>query len=169
MGTMLRTDTKPLKMSLVYGPSSGFNLPMGASKTKGAQSGSFAKKDASGDGDYAGDTDAELVGWVNSPSETTGTTAGDTVYWCYNSPDARFLMPLRYDNATYTVNYAESLRGETTDLIVISNVQYANPTTSSEDTVVIYDGKPASSATANDSFVLVGLNSNKMYATGAAD
>ncbi len=164
----LRIDKKPLNTSWVYGGKSGFALPMAASEIISAQGGNFVKKDGSGYGTQAGDGDSNLAGWVDSGSMTTSSTAGDTILWCIDDVTARFLIPYRYDGSTYTATWAETLRGKRCDLIVVSDVQYANLTTSSEDVIIAYDGLPATSTSANDGFLLVGLANDKVNTGGVA-
>lgn len=164
----LRIDSKPQSCGWVYGGKSGFVLPMAASEIITANGGNFVKKDASGYGTQAGDGDGTLAGSVDSGSMTTSSTAGATKLWCIADTTARFIIPLRYDGSTYTQNWAETLRGKTCDLIVVSNVQYANLTTSDDDTIIVYDGYPASSTTANDGFVLCSMVPSALNTGGVA-
>ena len=157
-----------LKAERIRGNSVGSPIGWGASEVVGAWSGKFVKKDASGRAEIAGDGDTQLIGWVESGAGTKSSTEGADTGVLYNSTEDVFRIPLAYDGSTYTVNYSGAILWETCDLVVVSNVQYANPTTSAEDTVVIVGGKAATSATANDGYLDVKLNPNKMHTAGVA-
>lgn len=129
----------------IGGGKAAFPLPMGASEKILAKGGRFVVNDDSGRGEVAGATAVDLMGWVEG-NETCSTTEGATVLNCIYSNDAKFRMPLAYDNSTYTVNYATSLIGECCDLLVLNSVQYANPTLSSYDPIVIIGGLAATTA-----------------------
>lgn len=160
---MNKNDLKAMK---IKGPGVGIPCSMGASEVITAWSGKFVKNDGSGRMEIAGDGNAELAGWVELPAQTCSSTEGATKGVLYNNPCDVFRLPLRYDNSTYDRNYSDALFGETCDLVVISNVQYANLSTSTEDVIIIVGGQAASSATANDGYVDVMLNPNKMFVTG---
>jgi hypothetical protein len=157
-----------LKAMRVRGNSVGSPVGMGASEVISAWSGKFVKNDGSGRAEIAGDGDTELMGWVELPAQTCSSTESGTKGILYNSFEDVFRIPIAYDDSTYTVNYSESLMGETCDLVVVSDVQMANLTTSAEDTIVIVGGKAATSTTVADGYVDVKLNPNKMFATGVA-
>jgi len=155
-----------LKYGWLRGGKSSYALPMGASEVIKAKSGRFVVNDGSGRGEIAGDGDTELMGFVEGSDQTCSSTEGNTVLNCIDDLTAVFRIPVKYDDSTYDRNYSSALVGETCDLITISDIQYANLSTSTEDTIIIVGGKACSSSTANDGYVDVRLNPNKMYATG---
>ena len=157
-----------LKAERIRGNSVGSSVGMGASEVINNWSGKFVKKDASGRAEIAGDGDTQLIGWVEIDAKTTSSTEGADTAILYNSTEDVFRIPLAYDGSTYTVNYSGAVLWETCDLVVISNVQKANLTTSAEDTIVIVGGKAATSTTSNDGYVDVKLNPNKMHTAGVA-
>ena len=164
-------NVNPLRAGIVRGEQPAFEMGCEASQVFAAWSGRFVKRGSNGYAQVAGDGDTELVGWMEADPGTVSSTAATayaTKYPVHSSLSEQFMLPLRYDNATYTQNYAETLIGKTCDLVIVSNVQYANLTTSTEDTIIIVGGKAASSATANDGYVIVKLNPVKMGATGVA-
>jgi len=134
-----------LKYGHIGGGHASFPLPMGASEIVVAKGGRFVVNDDSGRGEVAGATAVDLMGWVEG-NETCSATEGATVLNCIFDPSAKYRMPLAYDASSYTVNYASSLLGECCDFAVVNGVQYANPTLSSYDPIVIIGGKAGTSA-----------------------
>lgn len=161
-------NKKQLRAGRIRGMSVGHPASMGASEVIGTFSGKFCKKDASGRLEIAGDGDTQLIGWAELYAQTCSSTEGATKAKLYNCTGDVFRIPLAYDGSTYTVNYSGAVLYETCDLAVVSNVQKANLTTSAEDTLVIVGGKAATSATADDGYVDVQLNPNKMHTAGVA-
>ncbi len=166
------------KYGWIRGGKASFPLPMGASEVLRGKSGRFVKRDTSGRGEIAGDGHTQLIGYVEGGDETCSSSEGGTVKNCINDVGATFRIPFFYDGVTWTRNYSVALIGETCDLLVKNQIQYANITDSSEDTLVIVGGKAASAAVADgavadvvygDGYVDVMLNPNKMHAVGVAD
>lgn len=158
-----------LKYGWIGGGHASYPLPMGASEVIKTKSGRFVKSDASGRGEIAGDGHTQLLGFVEGGDQTCSSTEGATELNCIADVTAKFRIPLAYDGATYTVNYSSALKGESTDLVVVVNVQKANLTTHSEETIIIVGGKAASSATADDGYVDVMLNPTKMGVLGTGE
>ncbi len=150
-----------LKFGHISGGKAAYPLPMAASEVIKSQSGRFVKN-SSGYGAIAGDSDGELVGFVEGGDQTCGSSNGDTVLNCIFDPSAIFRLPLAYDGSTYTVNFSQAVVHGEYDLIVISNIQKVNLTTQTEGTVVVVGGKAATSTTSNDGYVDVRLNPETM-------
>jgi len=159
-----RIDSLPMKCGLIdprY--NSGFELGMTGSEVIYAQSGKFVICNiTTGFGEIAADTEAPLAGWIDLEAQTCHATNGVTKGLCIDDLNAKFILPLSYDNATWTQNWAESLTNETADLCVRTYVQMVNATTSSEDDIVMLTGKACTSTSSNDGFVIV-----KLYAARA--
>jgi len=149
-------------------PVGGVPIGMGASEVIKAKSGRFVKSDGSGRAEIAGDGDTELIGFVELAEQTCSSTEGGTKATLFSDLNMVIRIPLAYDGSTYTVNYSASLLNKTCDLADISNIQKANLTDSDEDTLVVVGGQAATSTTADDGYVDVMLNPNKMRATGVA-
>jgi hypothetical protein len=143
-------------------PVGGYTMGMGASEVISDKSGHFVKNDGSGRAEIAGDGHTDLLGWAELGAQTCSSTEGATLATIYRDCNCRFRIPLAYDNSTYTVNYSAALIGKSYDLIVISNVQHANLTTTSEKTITVVNGLAASSATADDGWVDVVLSPSKL-------
>lgn len=133
-----------IKYGHIGGGKASFPLRMGASEKILAKGGRFVVNDDSGRGEVAGATAVDLMGWVEG-NETCSSTEGATVLNCIYDNSAKFRMPVAY-SAICTVAYATSLIGECCDLYVLNSVQYANPTLSSYDPIVIIGGEAASAA-----------------------
>ena len=160
-----RVDVLPMKCTLLdprY--NSGFLIGMSAEEVIVAQSGKFVILNTStGYGEIADDAEAPIAGWVDLEAQTTSATAGGTKAHCIDDLNAKFIIPLAYDNSTWTVNWAETFMNETCDIdVTANNRQCANITSSSEDDIVAVGGKACTSATANDGFVIA-----KLYAARA--
>lgn len=145
------------------GGKSSYPLPMGASEVIKAKSGRFVKDDGSGRGELAGDGDTRLKGWVESGDLTCSATEGATILNCCDDVTAVYTLPLRYDGVTYTVNYSDALLGKKHDLVIVSNVQYANVTHNSEKTIIVVGGKAATSASSNDGYLKCRMNPSKLH------
>lgn len=125
-----------------------------------AQSGKFVKMDGTDDVAVAGSGDTQLVGWA-SVEGVTGSVDGYTVpastkprrVDVITDINARFVMPA---DAAVT----EAIKTLTCDLIVASNIQYADVGESNEDVIVIYDINVALQ------LVEVGLNPIKLFTAG---
>lgn len=154
------------KIPVKYGPLDAYNCSvpgtMGASEVVKAASGRFVKTDGSGRLEIAGDGHSDLAGWAELGEQTCSATEGATPCTLIRDTNCRFRLPLAYDGATYTVNYSAAVLWEAFDLVVVSNVQYVNLTTTSEKTVYVVGGKAATSATANDGYIDVLLSPSKM-------
>lgn len=161
-------NKKELLATVIRGNAPSFEMGCEASQVFTAWGGKFVKIGATGYADLADDGDTELVGWMDAPAKTTSATANAEKFPVYSDLSSIFQIPLRYDAATYSVNYADTLIGKTCDLIVVAGVQYANLTTSTEDVIVVVGGLAASSSSANDGYILCKLNPAKMGATGVA-
>ena len=135
------------------------DIPVAASQAFKARSGKFVKLDASKHADIAESGDSELFGWALVGGDTTSSsTAAATKVSVDTSVTSIFELP--YDDTTVTEANLAELLGETCDLIVASDIQYADIGESNEDTIQIlgYDF--------NRKTVYVRLNPNKLAATG---
>lgn len=131
-------------------------------------SGHFVKNNGSDYLTKMGDTDTAMLGWAEIEEKTCSATDGGDSAIVICDPTAVFRLPLRYESATYTVNYSASLIGKCCDLVVVSNIQYANLTDSDEDTIFIVGGKAATATGKDDGYVDVMLNIAKLFSNGVA-
>jgi hypothetical protein len=151
---------KRVKYDKIRGDSVGVvhNIPVAASQAFKLNSGKFVKLDANKRADIADSGDSELFGWALVGGDTTSSSdAGGTKISVDTSPLSVFELPI---DETLTETELAALLGETCDLIVTSDIQYADVGESSEDTIQIvgYD--------VNRQTVHVRMNPNKMAATG---
>jgi hypothetical protein len=155
---------KPIKYGLLNDPGtvSKYVHTLKAAEVFYQQSGRFVARDGAGSNDVAVAGDTQLEGWAETFAHLTPASTGaitiptggiDSLIIC--DFNARFIMGC-------TGTYADSLRGKTCDLEIVSSRQYANENASATDVLVIYDGN------ADLSIVEVGLAPAKMFATGVA-
>ena len=149
---------KQMKYGWIGGGKVSVQIEMGASEVIKAASGRFITLDANGRGEIAGDGDAAIFGFVEAPEETTSTTEGGTKYNCIIDPTAKFRIPV--DSGTYVA----SMRGESCDLAVSSDIQGVQLDATAEDTIILIDGDVD-----DNDYVDVMMNPNKMGATGVTD
>lgn len=151
---------KPIKYGYVGGGRVTLEYPVAASQVFVHTGGAFVKLDANKRCDIADSGDAELLGWADTGAFTASATAGVTIVPVIISVDSLFLLPT---DVTRTEAQLRALVGETCDLIVATNVQYADVGESNEDVIQImgyqyYD--------ASNQAVVVRMNPNKLAATG---
>jgi len=112
-------------------------ITMGASEVLRAKSGRFVKDDGSSRMEVAGDGSTLLAGWVESGDLTCSTTEGGTILPFIPAAAALnvvFRIPIN------SGTFAATMRNNTCDLSVSSNIQGAQLDASSEDTVIVVDG-----------------------------
>lgn len=112
--------------------------PIAASQVINDRGGKFIKLDANDRIDIADSGDAQVEGWMEAPSGqglgagfTTSATAGADAGEVDVSPLSEYRIPADADPA--------NTRGETCDLIVTANVQYADVGESNEDVIQVLD------------------------------
>ena len=101
-------------------------------------------------------TTDDIVGFAEEGDLTTSDSESNVII----DLTAVFSIPLAYDASTYTVNYSQTIQGECCDLVVVSDVQYANPTVATNKTLLIVGGVAATGTTVgvNDGYLLVMIN-----------
>ncbi len=149
------TIGEQLRYGQVAGPKVQIPAQWGASEVVKAASGRFVKTDGSGRLEIAGSGDTQLIGHATHREETTSSTEGGTKTQLNTSLDAVYKIPL-----LGAVTLTRAMFYDTCDLIVTSTIQGAD-LTSVEDVLVIVDGDVA-----NQKWVMVMLNPNKMFAQG---
>lgn len=145
---MISTWTKkPLNYGMLgpsgYAPLSIPNMLLKPAEVFHAQSGKFVKWDGTDDVAVAGSGDTQLVGWADVQG-VTGSVDGYTVpastkpHRCevFRDINARFVVP---SDAAIT----DAVKGLTCDLIVTSEIQYADIGESNEDVIIILDTNAA--------------------------
>lgn len=134
---------------LKYGPIKNedsapkLSIPMGASEVIPA-GGAFVKNDASGRAEIAGDGDTLLMGYVFATELDTGkayqtcssTEGGTVVPFIPISAMLGVVLRLPVTGGTFAI----TMRGETADLEVASNVQGVQLDASAEDVIEVVDG-----------------------------
>lgn len=128
--------------------------PIAASQNFEDRSGKFVKLDANDRVDIADSGDTQIEGWAEVGNFTSSSTAGADTCQVDVSELSLYGMPADADPA--------NIRGETCDLIVTSDIQYADVGESNEDVIAVLNLD-----TANDT-VVVRMNGLKMYVAGVA-
>ena len=153
----LGTIGEQLRYGQVAGGKTMVDAEWGASEVVKAASGRFVITDGSGRLEIADSGDTQLVGWAEHREETVSSTEGGTKTQLNINTDAVYKIPLG-GSGTLT----RAMFYDTCDLIVASNIQSAD-LTSTEDVIVIVGGDIA-----NQKWVLVKLNTRKMYTQGVS-
>lgn len=156
-----------LKYDWIRGGKVSYPCPVGNGEVVNLRSGRFVKTDGSGRAEIAGDGHAALLGFLESGPITATENDAEGKYTrnVINDLTAVFRIPLRYENATYTVNYSAAVLGKSCDLVVVEGIQYANLTDGDESTIIIVGGQAASAVAVNDGWVDVMLNPAKIAPT----
>ena len=168
---MLRDETgslktgQQLKYGMIKGESSVINMPMpmGASEVIAAKSGRFVKDDGSSRMEIAGDGSTLLAGWVDLPAHANYSSTG--IYTCSATEGAdvavftpvSMLLGVVFRLPINSGTFAITMRNNTCDLSVASNIQGVQLDASSEDTLLILDGDLV-----NNQWVDVCINPDKI-------
>jgi len=161
-------NDKQLKYGWIRGGKVSIPVPIGNGEVIHSQSGRFVKNDASGRAEIAGDTNTVLWGFLECEDIAAADNTSEGKYTRNMIIDltAVFRIPIRFESATYTVNYSAAVLGKSCDLVVADgDIQWANLTDGDESTIVIVGGKAASAAAADDGWVDVMLNPAKLSPT----
>lgn len=141
----------------------GIPMPMGASEVIAVKSGRFVKDDGSSRMEIAGDGDTLLAGWVEPPDSAIYTSAG--IYTCSSTEGADIatfypisaLLGVVFKIPVNSGTFAITMRNNTCDLSVSSNIQGAQLDASAEDTLIVVDGDLV-----NNAWVAVMVNPDKI-------
>jgi len=148
-----------LKYGYLYGPRCLVKAPIGASEIFKFLGGAWLKTDGAGFLDIAGSGNAELIGWGDTGEYTAIATDGLTEIVVDISCDSIYRMPCDAIPALTD-------KWNTCDLIVTSDIQYADIGESNEDVIQIVGMFIGSTAAL--SYVDVRMNPPKMGSTGVA-
>jgi len=134
--------------------------PVAASQAFKRRSGHFVKLDSNRRVTIADSGDSEIIGWALVGKDwTSSSTAGADKVTVDTHPLHVWEIP---PDAAITASSLAGLIGKTCDLIVSSNIQYADIGESNEDVIVIIGGD------VDGQTLYVHMNPNKLYATGVA-
>lgn len=144
----MATDGKLLKYGPIKGldTAAGIPMPMGASEVIAVKSGRFVKDDASSRMEMAGDGSTLLAGWVELPEGASYNASG--IYTCSSTEGADIalfypisaLLGVVFRIPINSGTFAATMRNNTCDISVSSNIQGAQLDASSEDTLIVVDG-----------------------------
>lgn len=123
---------KEVKLGYDRGPRVLIQHPVEASQIFKAKSGCFVKRGSNNYLDIADSGDAYLLGWAETGEFTSSSTAGVSVVSLDISPLSCYWIPA---DAAVT----RAIIGKTCDLIISSNIQYADVGESTEDVIIIED------------------------------
>ena len=149
-------EGKQLKYGWIRGGEQGYEVILAASQVITAAGGKFVKRTGNGTDTVtlAVDGTDEILGHLEC--EAIATTLGTEKRKCINDPTAVFRIPI------ITGTYTHLMKGKTCDFATSSNIQGADVSTSTDDTLVIVDGDLV-----NNAWVDVQLNVNEMNKIGA--
>lgn len=146
---------KEVKHGYLYGPRVIIQAwPIAASQVFNNSGGKFVKLDGSDRVDIADSGDTQIEGWAETGAWTASATAEADSVGVDVSELSVYRIKADADPA--------GVRGETCDLIVTSDVQYADIGESNEDVIVVLDLDTTADT------VNVRMNPLKMYAAGVA-
>lgn len=151
-----------VKYGQVAGPSVNIEFPVAASEVFKHLGGAFVKIDSNNRVAVAGATDTAIIGWAFTGDFTASATAGQTKIAVNTSLDAIYRMRL---DAAQTEAQLRGLIGETCDIIVTSNIQYADVDASAVDILFIVGYEYFGSAIGEQT-VLVKLYHNNLTVKG---
>ena len=155
------------QQSIEYGQRSGgrqdliYAFPVGASEVFKKKGGGFVSDDGSGRVEIAGASATNIIGhaMINADFTASSTEGGDVVPV---NMDLNAVYELPIDSGTW----ADTMRGETCDLAVTSDIQGVDLTASSTDVVRLID-KGTTNAAGTVVSVLVQLNVEALTQTAA--
>ncbi len=153
------------KFGHVKGSKGAEAWPVGASEVFKSQSARFVKNDGSGRIEIAGASDDYIVGHAESGDKTASATEGADKLNVISALDGVFRIPFIYDGSSYTTNYSDALLGTVVDLVVVSDVQYADLGVTTKGHLRVVGGKAASATASaiNDGYVDVKMNIDAVY------
>ncbi len=126
-----------------YGPfkSSVIEMIVGASEVFKHLGGGFVKMDDSGRIEIADDSDLDIVGWATTHEQTASSTEGLTTVGVETNLQKLFKIPANNHATVVTAATEAQLKaaiGESFDITVISDIQYADLATSTYNTLIGY-------------------------------
>ena len=127
---------RPTQYGQVGGPYLNVTFPVAASVNFELLSGRFMVIDSSNNAEICGATDTNIIGWATAGDWTTSSTAGRSETPVNIAVGATYEMPL---DTAHTEAELIAIVGETCDIIVTSNIQYADTDASSIDILEIMD------------------------------
>lgn len=153
---------KAIKFGKVKGPEVVLAYPVAASAVFKHLSGCFVYLDSNQRIALAGAAQTEIFGWAYTGDWTVSSTAGQTILSVNISVDAIYLMPV---DTARTEAQLKSYVGKTCDIVVASNVQYADFDASATDVLQIVGYEYWGSALSEQG-LWVKMNPTKLAATG---
>lgn len=153
---------RPIKFSQIYGPAVTIPYELAASQVFKHAGGAFVDMDANRRIQIATASSTDLVGWGVFGDGTTSSTAGQQQIPVNVSLDAFYLMPI---DTAQTEAQLLALLHKTCDLVVASNIQYADFDASAKDNLIIEDYRYWGSALGEQALI-VRMNPNKIGQTG---
>lgn len=146
---------KPIKCAWARGKRNIIAVPCAASQVFNLLSGKFGQIDSNNDFALLSSNDSTVYGWATVGAYTSSSTAGKDWIAVDISMDSQYWIP-----ADDTVT--EAMRGETCDVVVSANIQYADIGESNQDIFLITDVDTA------NQYVLVKIADGKQQAKGIA-
>ena len=154
--------SRPVKFGQVKGPIVTVPIPAQASQNFENRSGCFVTLDSSERAGVSVAADTQIFGFALAGDFTTSSTAGQTILAINISLEAIYLMPL---DAARTIAQLQDLVGKTCDLVVASNIQYADYDASTTDVIQIVGYEYWGSASGEQG-VWVRMNPGKAFTAG---
>ena len=127
---------RPCQYGQVYGPIVSVSFPIAASINFEPLSGKFVVIDSNNRVALATATSTNIIGWALAGDWTSNATAGTDTVVVNLAKDAVYELPL---DAARTEAQLKALVGETCDIIVTSDIMYADYDASAIDVLEIMD------------------------------
>lgn len=139
---------QPVKFGHVAGGEINISYPVAASTIFKHKSGCFVVLDSNNRVAVAGPTDTNILGWAYTGQVTSSSTAGQDKVVVNINREAIYEIP---SDAAVTEATLLATVGETTDIIVTSDIQYANLDASAVDVFEVVDYRYYGSAAGQQS------------------
>lgn len=140
MSIPIRIPSQPLKAGFVGGSYLGMDFAIGASEVFVDNGGHWVKPDGSGRVELAGATSVNIIGWAEQKARTASSTEARDNCTVNLAFDALYTMPACVNGAAATEAQLQAALGESCDIYVASNVQYADVATASSYDVLLIVG-----------------------------
>lgn len=156
------------KLGLFAGTPTIIEMPVGASEVFKYKGGCFVEPDGSGRIEVCDDGDATAIGYANTAERTASSTEGADKVGVDVSYDTVYEIPAILNAGTVPTDAALiAAVGETCDIKVVSNVQYANVDTTT-DSILLIVGYKVYGSTLGLKTVLVQRVPKNLSYTGVA-
>lgn len=150
-----RIPSQPLKAGFMAGSWIAIDFAIGASEVFVDNGGHWVKPDGSGRVELAAANSVDIIGWAERKAGTASSTEGRDNCTVNVAFDALYTMPACVNGAAATEAQLQAALGESCDIYVASNVQYADVATASTYDVLLIVGYGYFSSSLGGQWVIV--------------